>query len=262
MAWVSVSETHYIYPYHNMTNKTGVISRFLCTSIQLCRVIIWMQKSWTGRWGWRTGCHVVQPPKSCLSLPLSSLLPCCQPPLHISPKSATTRWWWTPARRNASLRKWSRATLSPLSIRYGHSNNFCFLIKPFPRWLMAGTRWPRSWTSTSSCSPPAGILWLQSSRSRMEPTATILRWVGDKQVRFGRYIKLNDWLRRFTSALRSMVTTRSASTTPTPTSAQRQSTLRSSTRTRTRTTTSWETSSATMRRWMLNITRSLWQRLR
>lgn len=119
MAWVSVCETHYIYLYHNMTNTTGVISRFLCTSIQLCRVIIWMQRSWIVRWGWRTGCHV-QPPKSPPSLPPPSSLslPCCPPPLHISPKSETTRWWWTPARRNVSLRRLSRATLSPSSTRY------------------------------------------------------------------------------------------------------------------------------------------------
>ena len=114
---------HYIYLYHNMTNTTGVISRFLFTSIQLCRVLIWMPRSWTGRWGCRrTGCHV-QPPKppflSFLPLPsLLSSLPCCPPPQHISLKSATTPWWSTPARRNASLRKSSRATLSPLSIRH------------------------------------------------------------------------------------------------------------------------------------------------
>ena len=120
--WHECFRAHYIYLYHNMTNTTGVISRFLCTSIQLCRVLIWMPRSGTGRWGCRrTGCHV-QPPKppflSFLPLPSLLSLPCCPPPLHISLKSATTPWWSTPARRNASLRKSSRATLSPLSIRH------------------------------------------------------------------------------------------------------------------------------------------------
>ena len=109
----------YIYLYHNMTkNTTGVISRFLCTSIQLCRVRTWMWKSWTAGWGWQA---IGLPPKSCLLPLLACFLPSllsCPPPWHTCPRSATTRWWWTPARRSASLRRLSRATLSLLNIRY------------------------------------------------------------------------------------------------------------------------------------------------
>ena len=110
----------YIYLYHNMTkNTTGVISRFLCTSIQLCRVRTWMWKSWTAGWGWQA---IGLPPKSCPLPLLASLLPfllsSCPPPWHTCPRSGTTRWWWTPARRSASLRRLSRATLSLLNTRY------------------------------------------------------------------------------------------------------------------------------------------------
>ena len=71
---------------------------------------------WIDREGWRWSCHVQ---KSCPLLPLVAFsLPfSCPPHLHTSPKSATTRWWSTPARRNASLRRLSRAILSPSSIR-------------------------------------------------------------------------------------------------------------------------------------------------
>ena len=68
------------------------------------------------REGWRRSCHVQ---KSCpLPLVAFSLPFSCPPHLHTSPKSATTRWWSTPARRNASLRRLSRATLSLSNTRY------------------------------------------------------------------------------------------------------------------------------------------------
>ena len=129
---------------------------------------------------------------------------------------------------------------------------------------MAGMRWHQSWTSTSSCSPLEVIRLLPSSRSQTGRIAITSRWVtaGDKQVRAGSYVKHNGWLRISSCALRSTETTRSASTTVSHIWARRLSTSRSSTRMKTKTTTSWETSSATTRRWTQSITRSPWPRLR
>lgn len=129
---------------------------------------------------------------------------------------------------------------------------------------MAGMRWHQSWTSTSSCSPLEVIRLLPSSRSQTGRIAITSRWVtaGYKQVRVGSYVKHNGWLRISSCALRSTETTRSASTTVSHIWARRLSTLRSSTRMKTKTTTSWETSSATTRRWTQSITRSPWPRLR
>ena len=65
----------YIYLYHNMTkNTTGVISRFLCTSIQLCRVRTWMWTSWTARMGMagnRPSSKILPVASSCLLVALS-----------------------------------------------------------------------------------------------------------------------------------------------------------------------------------------------
>ena len=109
----------YIYLYHNMTKIQLVWFPDFC--VHRSSFAEW-ELEW-GRverpgWGWQA---IGLPPKSCPLPLLASLLPSllsCPPPWHTCPRSATTRWWWTPARRSASLRRLSRATLSLLNTRY------------------------------------------------------------------------------------------------------------------------------------------------